>query len=189
MDFKTKLDAIRVIFFPKNFEERYRYVGAFHFTEGKKSEKWILPIVLLLDYKMRPKWCPQWFLRLVTYLATGWSIVRVQNRWIYDNVYSKITKGFKFIDWKTKWESYDLRISVSGDDNTWWLCEAIESKAYREGRREDMIDFILKNDSDFTLKNLSYRSYAQIETLYTHLYENLEQEKDEIKTTNLNSQI
>lgn len=190
MDLKTRFDDIRVIFFPKNFEERYRYVGAFWFTEGKQSEKWILPIVLLLDYKMRPRWCPQWLLRLITYLANGWSMVRVENRWIYNNIYLKITKGIKFLDWKTKWENYDLRISVHADENTWWLCEAIEAKAYRDGSREDMISYIIKHNPDITQKDLTWRPYTDIVNMYSELRDKQsELEEEEIKATNLNSQL
>lgn len=182
--FKKWLSTWRAILFPKDFHERYHHVGTFWFTEGKQSEKWILPIVLLLDYKMRPRWCPQVLLRIITYLATGFSIVRVRNNWIYYNVYLKITKGIKFWDWKTKWENYDLRISVHADENTHWLCEAIEAKAYRDGCREEMISE-LKSFYGEQYEGHKYKSYCEIVELVSEMYRLQEQiEEQTLKQEN-----
>jgi hypothetical protein len=64
------------------------------------------------------------------------SIVRVRNRWM-SNLLSVLTQGYRIIDYKTKWEWYDLRISVQGDEQMWFLSDAIEAQFYREGKRED----------------------------------------------------
>jgi beta-xylosidase len=44
------------------------------------------------------------------------------------------------VDYKTKWSEYDLRISIHGDDKMNWMADAIETKYYREGRREYLIE-------------------------------------------------
>ena len=49
---------------------------------------------------------------------------------------------FFIFDFKTKWEWYDLRISVYGDDKIHNLSNAIESEYYKKGCRKDLADQI-----------------------------------------------
>jgi hypothetical protein len=53
-----------------------------------------------------------------------------------------LTKGIQLTDYKTKWECYDLRISVYGTDQMQDLADAIEYKVYNDGLREDLADQI-----------------------------------------------
>lgn len=54
-------------------------------------------------------------------------------------------------DYKTKWNDYDLRISVRGNEQMNFLCRAIESKFYNSGLRESLAERIkeLYPDSKF----------------------------------------
>jgi hypothetical protein len=42
------------------------------------------------------------------------------------------------VDYKTKWEWYDLRISIWGTEQMNWMADAIEYKFYREGYKDDL---------------------------------------------------
>jgi hypothetical protein len=50
------------------------------------------------------------------------------------------------MDYKTKWEWYDLRISIAGDQQMWDLAEAIEDCYYEKGYRQDLADKIKSLD-------------------------------------------
>lgn len=65
-----------------------------------------------MDYEAKPWWCPRWFLRFLDVFGNDKSIVRVRNRTLH-NLHRKLTKGITFVDYKTKWQWYDLRISVA----------------------------------------------------------------------------
>jgi hypothetical protein len=105
------LDDFRYIFFPKNFADKYGYLGTSVWNEDSVYFKALYPLVLALDYEAKPKWCPRWFLRFLHVFGADKSIVRVRN-WRLNNLLSKLTKGIAFVDWKTKWTDYDLRISI-----------------------------------------------------------------------------
>ena len=69
------------------------------------------------------------------------SIVRVRNRTLY-NLKQRLTKGIQLTDYKTKWEYYDLRISVYGTDQIQNLADSIETRFYDAGAREDLANQI-----------------------------------------------
>lgn len=127
------LDDIRAVFFPKYFHEKYRYLGSCPYTSSDLFQA-LEPLAVFMDYKAKPWWCPRWVLRFLHLFGMDNSIVRVRNIWMADLLY-KLTKGYGIIDYKTKWEWYDLRISLSADDQCWWLADAIERHYYREGKR------------------------------------------------------
>ena len=104
------LDDFRYIFFPKGFEEKYGYLGT-GIYESSYYFKPLYPLVLVMDFEAKPKYCPRWFLRFLDVFGNDKSIVRVRNRKLH-NLYNKLTKGIQFTDWKTKWGEYDLRISI-----------------------------------------------------------------------------
>ena len=60
-----KLDDIRAVFFPMDFHEKYRYLGAIPYNEEGVYFKAIYPLILAMDYEAKPKWCPRWFLRFL----------------------------------------------------------------------------------------------------------------------------
>jgi hypothetical protein len=79
------------------------------------------------------------------------SIVRVRN-WTLHNLSRRLTKGYLIVDYKTKWQWYDLRISIYGNEQMNWLADAIEAKFYREGRREDLLDQLKKQ---YTIRSIA----------------------------------
>ena len=139
-----KLDDFRYIFFPKGFE-KYGYLGTQLWNEDGVYFKALYPLVLALDYEAKPKWCPRWFLRFLHVFGMDKSIVRVRNRKLSD-LLNKLTKGIGFSDWKTKWEYYDLRISISAPKHLQDLAEWIERGFYNEGRQEELVEQIKSID-------------------------------------------
>jgi hypothetical protein len=136
------LDDFRYIFFPKGFE-KYGYLGTQIWNEDGDCFKALYPLVLALDYEAKPKWCPRWFLRFLHVFGSDKSIVRVRN-WTLHNLLRKLTKGISFVDWKTKWSHYDLRISIHAPKHLQDLAEDIESGFYSRGRQEELVEQILK---------------------------------------------
>jgi hypothetical protein len=133
------LDDIREIFFPKDFNEKYGYLGSVPWNEEGDIFKAMEPLVIFMDHKAKPWWCPRWFLRLLHLFGSDKSIVRVRNFKLH-NLSRKITKGYMIIDYKTKWTWYDLRISIAGNDQCWNLSHAIEHDFYNKGLAEDLRD-------------------------------------------------
>ena len=139
-----ELDDFRYIFFPKGFSEKYGYLGT-SIDESSYYFKAIYPLVLALDYEAKPKWCPRWFLRFLHIFGMDKSIVRVRNRKL-SNLLSKLTKGIGFNDWKTKWQDYDLRISISAPKYLQDLADDIEYGFYSRGRQNELVKQILELD-------------------------------------------
>ena len=144
-----ELDDFRYIFFPKGFE-KYGYLGTHLWHEDGDYFKALYPLVLALDYEAKPKMCPRWFLRFLHVFGSDKSIVRVRN-WSLHNLLNKLTKGIGFIDWKTKWEHYDLRISIHGPKHLQDLADDIESGFYSRGRQQELVDEILKLDPNASI--------------------------------------
>jgi hypothetical protein len=153
------LDDLRAVFFPKDFYEKYRYLGSVPGREEGAIFKAMEPLVVFMDYKAKPKWCPRWFLRFLQLFGNDNSIVRVRNRRL-SNLKRKLTKSIQLTDYKTKWEWYDLRISICGTDQMYDLSDAIEHRFYNKGRREELADEIkeldpnTKYDKGYTIDSL-----------------------------------
>ncbi len=129
---------IRVVFAPRTFSEKYSYLGSVPYENGSPIFQAIEPLIIFMDYRARPKWCPRWFLRFLYLFGSDSSVVRVRNYKLH-RLLIKLTKGGYFInDYKTKWDWYDLRISVTGCKQTADLVSAIEREFYRVGKREDV---------------------------------------------------
>jgi len=144
-----EIDDFRYIFFPKGFE-KYGYLGTQIWDEDGDCFKALYPLVLALDYEAKPKWCPRWFLRFLHVFGADKSIVRVRN-WTLHNLLRKLTKGIAFVDWKTKWSHYDLRISIHGPKHLQDLAEDIEGGFYSRGRQEELVEQILKLDPNASI--------------------------------------
>ena len=140
-----KLDDFRYIFFPKDFAEKYGYLGTSVWNESSVYFKTLYPLVLALDYEAKPKWCPRWFLRFLHVFGSDKSIVRVRNFRLH-YLHRRLTKGIGFIDWKTKWSEYDLRISISGPEHLQDLADWIESGFYKKGYQNELIQKIKEID-------------------------------------------
>ena len=132
-----ELDDLRYIFFPKGFE-RYGYLGTQIWNKDSDTFKALYPLVLALDYEAKPKYCPRWFLRFLHVFGDDKSIVRVRNRRLHE-LHNKLTKGIGFIDWKTKWSDYDLRISISAPKHLQDLANDIEHGFYSRGRQQELV--------------------------------------------------
>jgi hypothetical protein len=139
------LDDWRYVFFPKDETEKYHYLGNFYVNKYKNDKKTIshyyeaiMPIVRLMDKKACPWWCPRFFLRFLDVYGNDKSIYRVRNYKLY-NIFRKITKGYLFIDWKTKWNDHDLRISIQGDEELWHLVDKTERDFYKKRVKENIL--------------------------------------------------
>ena len=148
------LDHIRAVFFPKTFNEKYKYLGSVPRDEDGDIFKAMEPLVIFMDHKARPKWCPRWFLRFLHLFGNDNSIVRVRNHRL-SNLKNKLTKGIMIWDYKTKWEWYDLRISVSADQQINDLAADIETRFYEKGYKKDLLKEIRKIEPDFGKDYLS----------------------------------
>jgi len=159
-------DDLRYIFFPKGFE-RYGYLGTQIWNEDSDYYKALYPLVLALDYEAKPKWCPRWFLRFLHVFGADKSIVRVRN-WKLNNLLTKLTKGIGFIDWKTKWSDYDLRISIVAPKHLQDLAGWIEHGFYSDGRQKELVEQIKALDPEASIMWGSVERFEkQLEELET----------------------
>ena len=140
-------DDIRTVFFPKNFYEKYHYLGSVPYNELGPIFEAMEPLIIFIDHKAKPWWCPRWFLRFLHLFGDDNSIVRVRNRFL-SNLKHKITGHIAMMDYKTKWTDYDLRISVVGNRQVQNLANAIESRYYEVGYRTDLAEKIKELDPD-----------------------------------------
>ena len=140
-------EDIRKVFFPKDFYEKYQYLGSVPYKEVGPIFEAMEPLIIFMDYKAKPWWCPRWFLRFLHLFGEDNSIIRVRNRFL-SNLKSKITGYIMIMDYKTKWQYYDLRISVVGDRQVQNLANAIESRYYEVGYRTDLAEKLKELDPD-----------------------------------------
>ena len=144
-----EIDDFRYIFFPKEFE-KYGYLGTQLWNTDSVYFKALYPLVLAMDYEAKPKLCPRWFLRFLHVFGSDRSIVRVRN-WSLHDLFRKLTKGISFVDWKTKWHDYDLRISIHGPKHLQDLADDIEYGFYSRGRQEELVKEILTLDPNASI--------------------------------------
>lgn len=142
------LDDIRAVFFPKTFNEKYKYLGSVPWDEDGDIFKALEPLVIFMDHRARPKWCPRWFLRFLHLFGSDNSIVRIRN-YRLSRLKTKLTGGIMIWDYKTKWHWYDLRISVSADQQINNLADDIEYSFYEKGYKKDLLTEIRKIEPDF----------------------------------------
>jgi len=104
------LDHIRAVFFPKSFHEKYKYLGSVPWNEEGDIFKVMEPLVIFIDHKARPWWCPRFVLRFLHLFGDDNSIVRVRNIRL-SNLKRKLTKGYTIMDYKnTKYnKGYTVR--------------------------------------------------------------------------------
>ena len=131
-----ELDHIRAVFFPKDFWEKYHYLGAV--PCGEKMDE-LKALVIAMDHAAKPWWCPRWFLRFLHLFGSDNSIVRVRNRRLHD-LERRLTKGIMMWDYKTKWSDYDLRISISAPEYLQNLADAIERYVYNKGYKAELVE-------------------------------------------------
>ena len=130
-----ELDDLRFIFFPKGLD-KYGYLGVVPYNEDSDIAKAMFPLILAMDYEAKPKWCPRWFLRFLYVFGDDRSIVRVRNRALH-NLKRNLTKGIMMWDYKTKWQWYDLRISIAAPEYLQNLADDIEYGFYKRGEKQE----------------------------------------------------
>lgn len=168
-----ELDDLRYILFPKTFQEKYGYLGSVPYNEKSDIFKAMLPLVIAMDYEAKPKWCPRFVLRFLDVFGNDRSIVRVRNRTLH-NLYNKLTKGIGITDYKTKWYSYDLRISISAPKYLQDLADDIEHGFYSRGRQNELVEQIKALDPDAsTIWGSIERFEKQLEALENKQDENI----------------
>lgn len=170
------LEDLRMVFFPRTFHEKYKYLGAVPWKVDSSIFEALEPLVIFLDYKARPRWCPRWVLRFLCLFGNDNSLVRVRNQRL-SNLFNKLTKGYRLFDYKTKWDWYDLRISTCGTDQIHDLADAIEAHYYDRGLRVALAEQIKALDPD-----TAYTSGHSISMLKGEL-DRLEDEKDTTEST------
>ena len=156
-----KWDDLRYIFFPSGFDEKYGYLGTGIWDEKSDYFKALFPLILALDYEAKPRLCPRWFLRFLHIFGSDKSIVRVRNRRLH-NLLRKLTKGIAFIDWKTKWKDYDLRISIHSSIHLQNLADDIEHGFYSRGAQKELAAKIKDIDPN---ASIIWGSVEQLEKL------------------------
>ena len=171
------MDDIREIFFPQTFEEKYGYLGSVPYNEDSELFKAMYPLILALDYEARPKWCPRWFLRFLHVFGSDKSVVRVRNFKLH-NLYNKLTRGIFIYDYKTKWEWYDLRISISAPKHLQDLANAIENDFYSRGRQQEIAEDILKLDPN---ASIIWGSIDRLIKQYNELVEKKSEQREILK--------
>tara|TARA_R110000803_G_scaffold41989_2_gene90156 strand:- start:63 stop:725 length:663 start_codon:yes stop_codon:yes gene_type:complete len=171
------LNDFRYIFFPKNFADKYGYLGTSVWNEDGVYFKSLYPLVLALDYEAKPKWCPRWVLRFLDVFGSDRSIVRVRNRRLH-NLQQKLTKGIAFIDWKTKWSDYDLRISIHAPEHLQELASAIENRFYSRGRQKEIVEQIKAIDP---YAGIIWGSVSRLENQLEELEETFKTKKENLK--------
>jgi hypothetical protein len=175
-------DNVRAVFFPRDFHEKYHYLGSIPWS---KNPSMLKSLVMAMDAEAKPVWCPRWFLRFLHLFGSDNSIVRVRNFFLH-NLEKKLTRGIMMWDYKTKWSDYDLRISISAPKHLQDLADAIEDKTYRDGRKSELIEQITKLEPGFEriymtnqdlenyLDNLSNKD-EDFDKLNNKLYSRIEQ--------------
>lgn len=169
------LDDIRAVFFPKNFHEKYQYLGAVPGYGENEKMTMLKALVVAMDYEAKPWWCPRWFLRFLHLFGSDNSIVRVRSRRLH-NLEKKLTRGIMMWDYKTKWTYYDLRISISAPEYLQDLSDAIEYKVYSLGRQEELVEEIRSLDPDASIIK---GSVSRLEEQLTKLKKSLNLDTDE----------
>jgi len=89
------LGDIRAIFFPMDTHEKYKYLGISYniFRVNSKNAQLLNDFYEFVDSKIKPWWCPRWFLRFLHLFGNDNSVVRVRSqrlhkllRWLTDGV-------------------------------------------------------------------------------------------------------
>lgn len=181
--YKTKFSNIRKIFFPSNFYEKYRYLGNVPYDDESDIFHAIYPLVIEMDKKAKPYSCPRWFLRLLFFFGCDNSIVRVRNNFLY-HIHRKLTKNYLFIDYKTKWEEYDLRIDIQADDHLFDMANMIEKKFYVKGFSVVFYNEMVNNTVDYNeyIKTMSWMSKLLEEPDYRFLIEDTKESRVRVFT-------
>jgi hypothetical protein len=90
-----------------DFYRKYKHIGNSYASVSRGWKPIVEKALVEIERKMWPRWIPMFIKRLIHYLATGNSIVRVKYHWAY-KLRSKLTHSQMIQDIKVKYA--DLRI-------------------------------------------------------------------------------
>lgn len=153
------LDDIRAIFFPRNFYEKFRYLGS---IPSDDSEVLLQHFTIVMDYYAKPWYIPRWVLRFLHLFGNDNSVVRLRNIKLH-NLHRKLTKGFFIYDYKYKWNDYDLRISASCNKELDRLEDSIIHFINYEGARTNVLEKLSKIPN---VKFSKYDSLCELLNIY-----------------------
>lgn len=138
---KITWEKIRDVFYAPTKELKYKYLGYVYnpykhanYYAGKVAEAAIWDFIELVDTKAKRWWTPRWFLRLLHLYGNDNSIIRMRNLKVH-NLHRKLTRGYLITDIKTKWDSSDVRVYGSFDDECYEYLKRMEKlilNAYKE---------------------------------------------------------
>ena len=77
------LKIIKEIFFPKTFSQKYNHVGYSYLSIPTPWGPVVKQCIIDIEKLMWSKYLPFWFKRLIHYLATGNSVVRIKYWWAH----------------------------------------------------------------------------------------------------------
>lgn len=123
------------------------------------------PLIVYMDYKAKPWWCPRWFLRFLYLFGCDNSLYRSRN-FRLSNFLKHLTKGIKILDYRTKYEDYNLHISINGTDQMNSLVSAIIYKYYIKERKLFIIDFLKDKNPNY---NYTIHSLDELENMFSEL--------------------
>lgn len=98
------------------FEKKYKHVGYAYAAVPKGWVPIVEKTIVEIEKLMWPRWMPKFLKRLIHYLATGNSCVRIKYRWAY-NLRRKLTQGCIIHDIKEKYASLRIYGSLTSEMN------------------------------------------------------------------------
>jgi hypothetical protein len=115
---KTELEKLWRCLIPRNYSDKYRYLGYVYipYKENDERFKIIKDLIIYIDKKAKPKFIPRFILRLLHLYGNDNSIVRLRNYKLH-KLHFKLTKGLFITDIKTKWTENDIRIYGNFDND------------------------------------------------------------------------
>ena len=120
------IKEIYLIFFPSSFSEKYRHIGYSYPGVPSGWEDIVKEAVILIEKEMWPqRYLPLFIKRLIHYLATGNSVVRIKY-YFFHNIRKKLTNNQLITDIKDKYAG--LRIYGYYGDSIEKIIEEAEYK-------------------------------------------------------------
>lgn len=92
------------------FEKKYKHIGNSYLSVPAGWKPIVKKALIDIEKLMWPRWMPKFIKRIIHWLATGGSVVRIKYWWAY-NLRTKITGGATIRDIKEKYAT--LRIDGS----------------------------------------------------------------------------
>lgn len=123
--------------FPISVSRKYSYLGYTYIPYRPLTypHKVIVNLIVAIDKRAKPKWCPRWFLRILHLYGNDNSVVRVRYRKL-NELHRKLTQGIFITDIKTKWGPEDIRIYGQFNDDIDGFIDLAEEYIYQYYKNE-----------------------------------------------------